>query len=250
MLTKDQVVCLRTVAYSETSQIVTLFGRSTGKFDAIAKGSRRAKSAFEGPIEVFAFGQAVFSPRSQGLATLTELQQAPRFVGLRRRFHGLQCGLCGVELLDALTEPYDPDPALFDQGVAFLEDLQTFTDEADDLRRLIVFQWGLLQAIGGGLVLTHCANCRAPYTGHWPRAYFSSTAQGLVCPDCEPAFVDRLALDRSSVACLTEPRRLKEAAEPTLRRIETLLLEHFSNLLHRRPRTAAFFLGGRDGQRT
>ncbi|MBM4027044.1 MAG: DNA repair protein RecO, partial [Planctomycetes bacterium] len=41
MLTKDQAICLRTVDYSETSQVVTLFARQAGKVRAIAKGSKR-----------------------------------------------------------------------------------------------------------------------------------------------------------------------------------------------------------------
>jgi len=242
MLNKDQVVCLQARPYSETSQIVTLFGRGTGKFDAIAKGSRRAKSAFEGPIEVFAFADAVFVPRTRGLATLTELAQQPRFIGLRRRFHALQCGLCAVELLDAFTQPYDPAPDLFDQLVGCLDDLQAFTQDTEDLARLIVFQWGLLQAVGSGLVLRQCANCGTPYRSTWRRAYFSSSAQGLVCPDCEPSFVDRVSIEPAGAAALADPHRLTKTPMPTLRRIEATLLGHVCNLLHRRPKTAAFFM--------
>ncbi|MHC4433863.1 MAG: DNA repair protein RecO, partial [Planctomycetota bacterium] len=48
MLTKDMAICIRAVDYSETSQIVTLFARDTGKIGAIAKGSKRPKSKFDG----------------------------------------------------------------------------------------------------------------------------------------------------------------------------------------------------------
>ncbi|MFQ6036643.1 MAG: DNA repair protein RecO, partial [Sedimentisphaerales bacterium] len=56
MLIKDTAICIRAVDYSETSQIVTFFTRATGKIRAIAKGSKRPKSAFDGPIEILSFG--------------------------------------------------------------------------------------------------------------------------------------------------------------------------------------------------
>ena len=41
MLTKDRAICVRVADYSETSQVVTLFARLSGKVRAIAKGSKR-----------------------------------------------------------------------------------------------------------------------------------------------------------------------------------------------------------------
>jgi DNA repair protein RecO (recombination protein O) len=40
MQIKDTAICLRMVNYSETSQVVTLFTRDSGKVAAMAKGSR------------------------------------------------------------------------------------------------------------------------------------------------------------------------------------------------------------------
>ena len=80
MLTKDTAICIRTTDYSETSQIVTLFTKAAGKISAIAKGSKRPKSAFDGPLEVLSYGRIVFSDSNrEKLATLTEFQQNPAF---------------------------------------------------------------------------------------------------------------------------------------------------------------------------
>ena len=119
MLTKDRAVCIRAVDYSETSQIVTLFGRLSGKIRAIAKGSKRAKSAFDGPIEALALGDIIFSAAFGGkLSTLTEFQQQPVRGGLRRHLFALNSALFAAELVDLLTDEYDPHPDLFDQFVA------------------------------------------------------------------------------------------------------------------------------------
>ena len=77
MLIKDTAICIRAVDYSETSQIVTFFARAAGKISAIAKGSKRPKSAFDGPIEIFSYGKIVFSDSNkEKLATLTEFESA------------------------------------------------------------------------------------------------------------------------------------------------------------------------------
>jgi DNA repair protein RecO (recombination protein O) len=114
MLTKDQAICIRVTDYSETSQVVILFARGAGKIRAIAKGSKRPKSAFDGPLEVLSFGAIVFSASHKDkLATLTEFQPQPVRGELRRHLFALHSGLFAAELLDALTDDYDPHPALF-----------------------------------------------------------------------------------------------------------------------------------------
>ena len=100
MLAKDIAICIRAVDYSETSQILTFFARETGKISAIAKGSKRPKSAFDGPIEVFSQGKIVFSsPNREKLATLTEFEQQPTTGGLLNDLFALNCCLFGAELL-------------------------------------------------------------------------------------------------------------------------------------------------------
>ena len=84
MLTKDAAICIRAVDFSETSQIVTFFARANGKVSVIAKGSKRAKSAFDGPIEILSFGKIVFSNSTrEKLSTLTEFEQQAGFANRR-----------------------------------------------------------------------------------------------------------------------------------------------------------------------
>jgi len=100
MLTKDTAICIRSVDYSETSQIVTIFSRRNGRINAIAKGSKRPKSAFDEPIEIFSYGRIVFSDSNkQNLATLTEFQQQAELRVLSDNLYKLHCCLFGAELL-------------------------------------------------------------------------------------------------------------------------------------------------------
>lgn len=234
---------MRVVDYSESSQVVTLFCRDAGKVSAIAKGSKRAKSSFEGPIEVFSFGQIVYSPSLRGnLATLTEFQQRPVLRQLRKKLYCLNCGFFAAELVDALTEENDPHEALFDSLLQFLCDAGEAQSQRVALGLLVVFQLNLLSAIGAMCVLDGCANCRKIFDGKWRGAYFSSTANGLICYDCEQAFVDKLSISKGGAAAISNLQLMSKAGLSTMNEIEKILIYHLTAMLHRPPKMAKHFL--------
>lgn len=253
MLTKDRAVCLRALDYSETSQIVTLFGRQSGKIRAIAKGSKRAKSAFDGPIEVLSFGNIIYSGASEGkLATLTEFQQHPVRGEIRRHLFALNSGLFAAELVDLLTHEYDPHPDLFDHFVQFLQDIEEGVLEPnrrDILIRLILFQLVLLYEAGLRPVLNACANCKRPFGPDWHESYFSQSANGLICRDCEMSFPDRVLLSTKAVKYLTDVRQIAKAEDQTLDEIEKILIRHFTGILGHRLRMAEYVQGPPDANR-
>lgn len=243
MLKKDQAVCLRAVDYSETSQIITLFARAGGKISAIAKGSKRPKSAFEGPIEIFSCGPIVFAePRREKLATLTEFEQNKPFRGLRKKLFALNSCLFAAELVNSFTTELDPNPELYDGFVQFLHDCQDASESVDAVRLLIVFQLDLLGRVGTRPVLAACVNCKSPYSRSWSRVYFSSEANGFICRDCQSNFPDRIQLSISAAKCLNDLKLLGRTDEATLNEIEKVLIYHFTELLHRPPKMAKYFL--------
>jgi DNA repair protein RecO (recombination protein O) len=242
MLKKDLAVCIRAVDFSETSQIITFFARQAGKFTAIAKGSKRPKSAFDGPIELFAQGQIVYSQtHTDKLATLTEFSQQPSLAFLTRNLFALHCASLAAELVNSTTDDYDPHPELFDAFINFLHDLD---QSQDALHLLIIFQLKLLKEIGLMPVLDHCANCKA---GHGPRVtghelYFSSEANGLICRDCEPSFPDKIPVTRAAASALNNKETLAKKDKKILKEIEKLLIYHFTNIGGRPPKTAKYVL--------
>jgi DNA repair protein RecO (recombination protein O) len=253
MLTKDLAICIRAVDFSETSQVVTFFARDTGKISAIAKGSKRPKSAFDGPIEVFAFGEIVFSDTARDkLATLTEFQQQPSLAHLAKDLFALHCCLFAAELLNGMTDDYDPHPQLFESFLQFLKDTRVTRHEPrGTISLLILFQLTLLKEAGVMPIWDYCVNCKTRYsTGHLAvergaasgEVYFSSSANGLVCRDCEPTFPDKVRLTKEAAACLANLRKIPEAAEKTLREIEKILVRHFTELLGRPPKMAKHVL--------
>ncbi len=266
MLSKDTGVCIRTVDYSETSQIVTFFTKSTGKINAIAKGSKRPRSAFDGPIEMFSYGQIVFSdPTKEKLVILTEFQQHG-FTGLTNNLFAFNCCLFAAELLNKLTDDYDPHPELFDGFLHFLQDINprfrgdrlapAQAEGRETLQLLILFQLTLLSEIGLMPVLNACANCKtslmldARCSSLVPRpssiVYFSSSANGLICRDCEASFSDKIKLSPSGASCLINLKQVAQASERTLKEIEKILISHFTGLLGHRPKMAKHILKNSD----
>jgi DNA repair protein RecO (recombination protein O) len=246
MLIKDRAVCIRATDYSETSQVVTLFARQSGKVRAIAKGSKRAKSAFDGPIEVLSLGDIIFSGiRKDTLATLTEFQSQPARGGLRRNLFALHSALFAAELVDSLTDEVDPHPGLFDyfaQLVQDMDDQEVVGDRRDVMIRLILFQLALLGEIGLQPVLKTCVNCRRPLTAQWRESYFSSAANGLICRDCEMSFPDKVRLDIRAANILADLKQIAQADEKALDEIERVLIHHFTHILGRSPKLARHVL--------
>jgi len=242
MLTKDIAICIRALDYSETSQIVTLFTKATGKIKAIAKGSKRPKSAFDGPIEMFSCGKIVFSDSTkEKLATLTEFEQQPGFTHLSDNLFAFNCCLFGTELLSSLTNDYDPHPELFD---SFLQFLQNTNEIRDTLVLLILFQLALLKEVGLQPILNACANCKGSFSTDWSEVYFSSLANGLICRDCEASFPDRIRLTKNAAGCLANLKRIAESNEKTLKEVEKILIHHFTNTLGRPPKMAKYITRG------
>ena len=241
MLTKDAAICIRAIDYSETSQIVTFFTKATGKIDAIAKGSKRPKSAFDGPIEIFSYGRIVFSgSNKEKLATLTEFEQQPTFSNLRNNLFALNCCLFGAELLNNMTDDYDPHTELFDGFMQFLQNTGSAKDKSEMLALLILFQLSLLKEVGLRPVLDNCVNCKTRYERRATSDgfYFSSSANGLICPDCEANFQDKMALTKNAAGCLADLKLLAGAQEKTLNEVEKILIYHFTGLLGHRPKMA------------
>ncbi len=258
MLTKDLAICIRAVDYSETSQIVTFFTKANGKISAIAKGSKRPKSAFDGPIEIFSHGRIVFTDSDrEKLATLTEFESASGtgdFTGIGGDLFVLNCCYFAAELLNKMTHDYDPHPELFESFLLFLQNATEKENKNRILALLILFQLSLLKEVGLQPVLDCCANCKKsgrvelappsfnPAGPNVPEIYFSSTANGIICRDCEVSFPDKIRLSQPAANCLSNLKQIAQAKEKTLNEIEAVLIHHFTELLGHKPKMAKHIL--------
>jgi len=244
MLTKDTAICIRCVDYSETSQIVTFFARQTGKISAIAKGSKRAKSSFDGAIEIFSFGDIMFhASQDDKLSTLTEFQQKSGLGGLSRNYLCYNSSLFACELVTNLVDEHDPHPQLFDDFVQFLKDVQTVASRNETISLLIYFQLSLLREIGLQPVLSECVNCKNKYNQKWFDVYFSNSANGIICRDCDMSFPDKVKLSREAAYCLANLKNIPKANERTLNQVERIIVNLLASHMQKMPKMAKYILG-------
>ncbi len=227
---KDQAVCLSRRNYSETSQILTLFGRAHGKISALAKGSRRAKTKFSGGVDLLTAGEVMFTPPHQesSLALLTEFELTDAFSHLRSNLTAQYAALAGAEQLAALTEDLDPHPELYQVLYDFLQRLKQ-SEEA--LAALVQFEQRLLTEVGLGPMWGQCCLCGGDPTFGRPM-YFSSRAGGVVCRDCEGPLVEKHLISRPLQQLLTR-QEFVSAPPPLLLQAHDLLTYHIREILGR-----------------
>jgi DNA repair protein RecO (recombination protein O) len=230
---RDDAIVLRLAEYSETSQIVTLFGAAHGQLRLIAKGVRRStKTRVAAGLDLLEYGAVGFIPPhgDAQLGILTEWTQRDAFAGLRREAQRLYGALYAVETVAALTEEADPHPELF---TALEHALQTLAGDTPAGPAIVRFQNALLQAIGYAPNLTACVNCGGDIRRGAP-VFFSSTAGGLLCRDCELHFVEKRRVP---------PHLLAPPGAGSAEAWFELLDYHLTHVAGRRFKTAAVLAG-------
>ena len=251
-LTQDRCICLRKVEYSETSQILTLFGRSHGLVRLIAKGAHRVTKAgasrFGGGIDLLEVGDAVFTDRPEkDLATLTEWKLREGHLELRRSLRGLYLGFYAAELVGMLIEERDAHAELFDRIEQALAELGTPRIE----QVFLAFELDLLRESGYLPELHACLSCGGKPADRAP-AFFSPSRSGVLCRHCEAAFPDRIAFDGRLLGILQyllnlspvngAARRLPVLTRHQTDPINRLLATHIQYTLGRRLRLPRFVL--------
>ncbi len=237
---KADAIVLRTVDFSETSLVVTLFTREFGKIGTLAKGGRRLKGPFESALDVLARCRIVFLHKSsEALDLLTEAKLQRRFRPAGRDLFGLYAGYYVAELLAGLTHEDDPHPELFDLADETLEALSSGELVA---RCVIRFELGALRLLGHAPSLGACVECSKPVKSS-ARIAFGLLDGGVLCDKCR---VGKRQIISVSAEALRTMAQLADAQNTSWQRMETgprslgeirgVLNRYVSHQLGRKPR--------------
>ncbi len=236
---KALAIVLRTIDFSESSLVVTLFTREFGKIQGLAKGGRRLKGPFESALDLLALCRIVFLRKTSGaLDLLTEAKLSRRFRPAGKSLASLYAGYYVAELLSELTDDHDPHPVLFDLAD---ETLLGLASNEGVGRQVLRFELGALRELGHLPSLATCVHCgdSVNLTG---RVAFGQLDGGVLCGKCRAG--------RRQVASVTAGliNTLAQFADPDSdwRRIDIdprsqgelrgLLNHYLCNLLGRKPR--------------
>lgn len=238
------------VEFSETSLVVTAFTREFGKISGLAKGARRLKGPFESALDLLALCRIVFLRKSsEALDLLTEAKLLRRFRPAGRDVSSLYAAYYVAELLNELTDQYDPHPELFDLAEATLAALSAGEPVINWITR---FELGALRVLGHLPSLEGCAECGAevPING---RVAFGQLHGGVLCSRCR-AGKTQVALVSAGVlrmmGLLADPEnrtwRRMEIDHRSRGELRGVLNRYLYNLLGRKPRMHQYLgvLGG------
>jgi DNA repair protein RecO (recombination protein O) len=245
---KALALVLRTVDFSETSVIVTLFTREFGKISGLAKGGRRLKGPFESALDLLALCRVVFLRKSSdALDLLTEAKLERRFRVREAGLRGLNAAYYVAELLRELTHDNDPHPELFAAADATLVALNAANSQPAHVtfRHVLHFELTALRLLGHLPSFDACAECGTPVGGA-ARVPFGHTSGGVLCAACRPGKRNVVSLSAAAIESLKQLSEQRIGArayveiDRTLRgELRGLMKHYIAHLLGHELRTQA-----------
>jgi DNA repair protein RecO (recombination protein O) len=201
MILTTEALVLRTMKYSESSLIATLFTRDHGKISVLAKGARRKTRPFGASIDVMNHVRAVIYNKSQReLQLLTQCDLVERYPVLVEDLFCMGLGMAAVELLHLSTEHDEPHPEVFDLTINLFQTLQCATER--HLNALYAYEVRLLGLLGFKPSLRQCVICRVDLASLGtavPEGRLRVTGNGVMCGRCGERGESGMAI--SSAAC-------------------------------------------------
>ncbi len=188
-------ISLTVKKYRGTQRLVVFYTRERGKVEAVAQGVGKPGSKLASLVEPLTLSHLFFACGRE-LDRLTEGQVHNPFYNLRSDLRSFAYASYIAEITARATEPGLPMPGVFD-------DLQASLEALDSGARPQIIAWGfalrLMERLGVGPVLEHCAGCGRPLGAD---AYYSPAAGGLICADCRPGAGAVQAVSSGTVALL------------------------------------------------
>ena len=251
---KAEAIIIRQAEFSESSRVITLFSKEFGKFAALAKGAKRLKGPFDAAIDLLSRCHVVFIRKSSGtLDLLTEARQIARFTPAKDSLKSLYAGYYIADLLNGLTEDYDPAPGVFDLAVLTLE--QLMSPNQNPLAAVVEFETGILRLSGLLGSLDECIVCGTPVSDFRTVAAGGSNSNyahwvsqgGLLCGSCRRPEFEGRSISAGSVAALRKLGTDDSLLSARVRLTEQQITEchHFAvsaitSILGRRPSTLRY----------
>lgn len=213
---------------------------------ALAKGSKKEKSSFGGPLDLFYRGPATVIFRRSGLHLLASFRVEDAGAGLRAELPRYYAACHVAEVLTGMAQEEELHPGLFERvrdGMAAI----AAAAPAEVAPILAALDLGLLADLGFAPSLEFCAVCgrEAPARG----ARLSPALGGVLCPDCRIRDPKASPLPPAVAAALrnlarTPPSRAGRIRLPpaSLRAIRSFLTAFVEWRLERPLRTAPFTL--------
>ncbi len=176
---KTEGVILRRRNIGEADTIFTVFSEREGKFDAVARGVRKARSRMRGHLEPLTRSRLMLA-QGRSLDVFTQAETVNPYRRVREDLERTAVALSCVELVDRFTVEHAEAAEIYHLLVDLLEAL----DEGLSANVARHFELQLLAAAGYELQLGACTLCGGRLPAE--ETLLAPAAGGLVCFDCRP----------------------------------------------------------------
>ncbi len=209
---KTEAITLRTTDFSDTSQVLQFLTGSDGVVSALARGSKRPNSPFQGAIDVLTLNEIVYYQKRSSLHELAEVDQITTFPGLRCDVSRVYCASYAVELVYLLARDTHHPKELFD---LLRTTLYTIERSRTLPQTVISFEIAALRVAGFEPMLDHCTSCGGAIRNQGC-TNFSPLQGGLLCSSCSAEVTDALpvapgavSIARALAGGISKPARVK-----------------------------------------
>ena len=246
---QTEAIVLRTIEFSETSLVVTLLTRNFGRTSALAKGARRAKSPFEGSLDLLAVCRVVVLRKSSdALDLLTEAKLHRRFRAAERpgmsvdqRLQRLYAGYYVAEMIRHWTDDDQPHPELYDLT---LQTILRIDGDDDLISALTFFDLQSLRLLGHAPGTAACVGCGGP-VAEAGRIAFGLLAGGVLCAACRVRHRQTVWLRREVLQAIrdwgtAEAYPAIPLSAPIYGELRAVLNRYINGMLGRPPRMQHF----------
>jgi len=201
MIISDRGLILRTWPLRETSRIVAVLTRETGKVRLVARGVRGPRSRIGANLEAGNEVELVFSLKPErDLGQLRESNLVEPWLTRAQRLDAMAAGWACLELLDRVVPEGAPGGSLLDITWDVLRALQTCGRREEAVLHFYAFELALLAELGLEPQLSACRLCAGrPAEQVW----LDVDAAAWSCNDCHTAGSRGMRLPEAAVLILS-----------------------------------------------
>lgn len=194
-LIRTEALILRNIPFQETSSIVRMFTKVSGKISIIAKGARQIKSPFRGYLEPLNYVDVIYYHKStREIQVLSKVETIKSFFWRSPEIFSLAYATAVLECLDRLFRDQHKDEAVFYMVVETLEFMDAHRDRSREA--FLCFLIGMAELLGYQLRLDECARC-----GHsLDTAVYDYESGRFFCKNCLKRLDDTIFMDTEMMA--------------------------------------------------
>jgi DNA repair protein RecO (recombination protein O) len=218
---KTEGIVLRSQNYLESSKIVTIYGKESGKISLLAKGARRPKSQFGGGVDLLQHVALVYYHKdTRSLQTLSQVDILCHYKTLYRDLKRLSIALAAAEFVDRMEFKESTNPGLFAALLSAIEAI-----EKAHIPELILYQflWRWLESAGFKPRLRRCQSCGS-IPDRDATVCFQIAAGRYTCANCRDAAAESLVISSNVIRLVLHMRDNPAAALCQLRVREQTLM--------------------------